>query len=174
MLVTSKLTSVYSWLSAVVTLNMQAPPSTLSCAGRKRFEYSYNNKIEYNFVEFCNWSTVLFKFGGVLFSPFHSSPSLPFLISSLLHFSPEIRRGYKMVALASCSGSGCTDLYLTLRTCEPRCYRCPGLRCQRPTRAVWDHAARWTNCYDLPAAHWRLWSPALSQHPQSAATTTQS
>ena len=35
MLVTSKLTSVYSWLSAqsaVVTLNMQAPPSTLSCA----------------------------------------------------------------------------------------------------------------------------------------------
>ena len=32
MLVTSKLTAVYSWLSAVVTLNMQAPPSTLSCA----------------------------------------------------------------------------------------------------------------------------------------------
>jgi len=34
-IVTSKLTSVYSWLaaqSAVVTLNMQAPPSTLSCA----------------------------------------------------------------------------------------------------------------------------------------------
>ena len=31
-LVTSKLTSVYSWLSAVVTLNMQAPPSTPSCA----------------------------------------------------------------------------------------------------------------------------------------------
>ena len=32
MLVTLKLTSVYSWLSAVVTLNMQAPPSMLSCA----------------------------------------------------------------------------------------------------------------------------------------------
>ena len=31
MLVTSKLTSVYSWLSAVMTFNMQAPPSTLSC-----------------------------------------------------------------------------------------------------------------------------------------------
>jgi len=30
--VTSKVTSVYSWLSAVVTLNMQAPPSMLSCA----------------------------------------------------------------------------------------------------------------------------------------------
>ena len=35
-IVTSKLThgilKVYSWLSTVVTLNMQAPPSTLSCA----------------------------------------------------------------------------------------------------------------------------------------------
>jgi len=30
-LVTSNLTSVYSWLSAIVSLNMQAPPSTLSC-----------------------------------------------------------------------------------------------------------------------------------------------
>jgi len=40
--VTSKLTSVYSWLSAqsaVVTLNMQAPPSTLSYAAL-RWPYS--------------------------------------------------------------------------------------------------------------------------------------